>query len=1033
MVDEADPTLTNPKYDATLTDGVTTLGFMLYDSTQKRNKTAVRRFQTEPPLRIQSDASEYADRKEPYTRITQNDFSGGLGIEDHNDDATRYVISHGITTYIKGKIFLSGQTTYPMTGQPLRTQVNNFPNWDEDVEWLPMYETSQTYLYRAHQFTMGEAFTANYVEIYLRKVGTPGTLQVAIYSDNAGSPGTLLDSNTYSGSATLDSDVVIKKFTSITPALADATPYWLVVRGGSGDDATDHWKVGGKSTGSIKKSNDGSAWSTSTGMPFYRICKWTVDSKFCFELYNKALYVASSPWNGGAGKLYLNGFRGACDPGASNLLQDAYQGFEPIIGKSVVAMLSSGKTRIIEEQDWRNAVGTSGTALTVSPNWNATLVTKDEYVIAGTDWWKYIDGSAHYTTPIQQLLAGNNYLIVKPKTAYIGDPICAYNVFNNGGTWDDDNWSEWNFGGDFLVLRNDPVLGNLLYAGINSRSGGNEPNFVNRGLLPYAYNDNDLWLVELTDGEYAWNEQVVQYVTTTFDDTEQAVKIVVGADFTTGVIASKYTYGKNATMCNIAGFYIKPNQDLNAGDLELLLDDSALCASPVLALVLPSLKKDQYNRVQIFWDGTNLADMDQIFSVGLQLTTDLTNELTLYIQGPVWLYRSYHGEPVGTANGDITGMQLYDDPQQVFVFTEDGLGFMQNEKYVPIQTEIDAVTSNVNGRAHCVSDVYLVFNMVGCRVERYYRNNIEDISPIRDDGLPQDMLGEISSLERYPGKRIIATIDGGSSNYSSIMMYQDGGWHVLYKAPYKGARIYNCYVQSIQGVENPDRLWFSMGAEVCSIPICFNPLKDPSYTYCPYGELITSWYDAGRKDLDKVFESIKIYSENVGSDCEIHIDYQLNNDTAWTYAGEIETSPADDLALSSGLTEIKGKRIRLRLRLYTFDRTTTPIINSVVIDCYMVGNVTYGYQFTTSLGELERPRDIDYETTKVLGVYDNVEDAQAKLDEWAENMTRLRFSTIYSPMEDKIVYMPPFGFQPVKVDPEEQQEEHFVSITLREF
>jgi len=127
------------------------------------------------------------------------------------------------------------------------------------------------------------------------------------------------------------------------------------------------------------------------------------------------------------------------------------------------------------------------------------------------------------------------------------------------------------------------------------------------------------------DCEDAWNETAGTGVTATADSAVKVVgtnsaKFVMTSAAIVGLLASE-AVTLNLTTKKKLGLYIRPDIYIPAGALQLLLDDTALCASPLETLNLPELKANAWNYVVL-----TLADpslLAAVISIGIKQTIDL--------------------------------------------------------------------------------------------------------------------------------------------------------------------------------------------------------------------------------------------------------------------------------------------------------------------------------------------------------------------------------------------------------------------------
>jgi len=130
----------------------------------------------------------------------------------------------------------------------------------------------------------------------------------------------------------------------------------------------------------------------------------------------------------------------------------------------------------------------------------------------------------------------------------------------------------------------------------------------------------------IEDCEDAWNEQAVAEVTSAADSSDKKVgsnsqKFTITEDFTTGIIGSEAFTAVNLSLYNTLRLWIKSDVATADGDIQILLDDTAECASPVETLSVPTLVAATWTLVYL--PLTNPASDTAIISIGAKLNTDL--------------------------------------------------------------------------------------------------------------------------------------------------------------------------------------------------------------------------------------------------------------------------------------------------------------------------------------------------------------------------------------------------------------------------
>lgn len=129
------------------------------------------------------------------------------------------------------------------------------------------------------------------------------------------------------------------------------------------------------------------------------------------------------------------------------------------------------------------------------------------------------------------------------------------------------------------------------------------------------------------DCEDAWNELSPTGCTITAGTANKVVgtncvKIAMTADAAVGMIASEVITEADLSAAKYLSCYIMCTRGVNAGDLQLCIDNTAQCASPVKSIDIPAIKAGVMNYV-VLPLGAAAAGQNAIISVGLKMITDL--------------------------------------------------------------------------------------------------------------------------------------------------------------------------------------------------------------------------------------------------------------------------------------------------------------------------------------------------------------------------------------------------------------------------
>ena len=530
-----------------------------------------------------------------------------------------------------------------------------------------------------------------------------------------------------------------------------------------------------------------------------------------------------------------------------------------------------------------------------------------------------------------------------------------------------------------------------------------------------------------------WNGQAWTTVTVIDSTRGGGVKTLIQDGDISFTIPDDWTM---TTVNGVAGYAIrfKPSADLktSTGSPYLTLNEIYATLDDDVTVDIPALVANEWSFVQCAISPNSNPNPDEstVVSVGIMRSANLgAQNVDVAEVMAIDLYPRYVTIPE-----KIMALEAYGDTQSnPWVFTESVPYEIQsdnNDLPIPVPLrELTGIRSETTGRAHTVNDVYLYFNL-DQHLQRYYNRSLEDVGPNRDEGLPSGRQGTPITLLTYPG-RVFALIDAGDTGYSSVLVRKGSGWHEVYRAPY-GERLFHAGLQVIpNGVS---RLWLNQGADLVWVPIpktSFNPLRDSNYRYIHEGYLITGWISAGFLDIEKLFKSVKLFTENLGANQTIQVQYQEETgalDSGWTNIVSVHnSSPFQEINIASA-NNIAARRIRFRLIFHTNSNTTTPVLKAQVVETLLRFPVKFQYSLTCRFADYDTDL-ADVSRTTAAG---RAEVDMAQIDAWANAPTVLTFTNLYSPFDSKTVLVEPPGCKPYKVDPEKQIEGHLAEITLLE-
>lgn len=173
-----------------------------------------------------------------------------------------------------------------------------------------------------------------------------------------------------------------------------------------------------------------------------------------------------------------------------------------------------------------------------------------------------------------------------------------------------------------------PLLGIPMFEDLYSKDDGTKTYILFTTTSAYLWDSAIKDWRDITEGvdietcEEAWDDaaEVSSATTESAKEGNYAVIFTIGGDFTTGIASTNVVTEVDLDAVTHIHFWAKSSIALSAGDLQLLLDDTAECASPLETLDFPALEANTWTRVSIAL--SNPAAALAIISVGLNVAVD---------------------------------------------------------------------------------------------------------------------------------------------------------------------------------------------------------------------------------------------------------------------------------------------------------------------------------------------------------------------------------------------------------------------------
>lgn len=326
---------------------------------------------------LSGGGQRYGDGDPNFDQDEQRTWEGGRGLEFYMDDPTRF-FDASAWTMTPNVLLPALKWKFPYgIKQQLLYQSSN-------LSWLPLLSTNR---YVADSDAVSTTFTAAIINLWIRCVGSPGTLTVELCANSAGAPSTVLQTATITSANFTDVLSQWYKFVITPQSVTATTTYFVKVYGASTDNIASHWEVGiDKNVSGGLISTAGSSWSAGSFSLHYRVIPASLDRKIIPFIHRGLLFAYSQYADATSSELFLCGDVGKATAAASSTLTDS--------SKTLVADYAAGGwIRIIAGKgvgQRRQITTNSTTEYTVSVPWSITPDTTSVYGVYGVNYWQTV-------------------------------------------------------------------------------------------------------------------------------------------------------------------------------------------------------------------------------------------------------------------------------------------------------------------------------------------------------------------------------------------------------------------------------------------------------------------------------------------------------------------------------------------------------------------------------------------------------------------------------------------------------------------
>ena len=311
--------------------------------------------------------------------------------------------------------------------------------------------------------------------------------------------------------------------------------------------------------------------------------------------------------------------------------------------------------------------------------------------------------------------------------------------------------------------------------------------------------------------------------------------------------------------------------------------------------------------------------------------------------------------------GDVPIVNMISYGGQLYVAREDALGVIDDANNFRMLENFTPERHSSNFQAMCVWRGALYFTIRN-RIYKWAGSTFLDVTPSRySEDYPYYTYGDFKNLTPHGNWMYVRARDNEDTYHEALLAYDGVGWHKLHDVTTES------YVMNALALSPvTDKLWLNYtGATDTSAYIPLQALSDLPYASYP----ITGnhyWYssrfDAGFKDVDKVFWKIRVRTNNCSATQTIAVDYDIDNSGTWTNVGEINVSPYQELDFPSPVTNTTyGKFLQFRFNFETATVAQTPVMESFACLYLLRPVAVWGWQLPLILASIMPTLEDGYE------------------------------------------------------------------------
>ena len=269
-------------------------------------------------LNVGSD-QRFGDQESGISHIEQRTWIGGNTKNYQIDNPNGFSEGIGLWSIADGKLMPAPQWNF---GQGIIEDISKSPG---NMNWISMKGNKQFVEIPIN--VSGPDINILNVNLWVKKIGSPGDLSLGIYSDDNGFPDQLVNKAEILIDDKSVEDLLCKLLDasfSSSILLTSGVSYHIVIQPVQVGTAASHWLMGvDREDFSAKISEDGDLWMDAEFNPYFRLTEKTINREWKFFNFESCLYAVDQRKDGQASNLFINGDRGKATSGSSTALIDS--------------------------------------------------------------------------------------------------------------------------------------------------------------------------------------------------------------------------------------------------------------------------------------------------------------------------------------------------------------------------------------------------------------------------------------------------------------------------------------------------------------------------------------------------------------------------------------------------------------------------------------------------------------------------------------------------------------------------------------